>query len=165
MARRAMLLDASTEVVEKKKSRKGLFIGIGILAATPILGSTLAASISLGSSAIEFGQGSIAVTACDTEVTVTPVASFDPGTGANGTFYLDKFTVTGVDEACVGKTMTLNAWETDNSTQYVLGSDGQMFLSHEVTNDDITDGVGTFDLTVVGNISSSDLGKITLESS
>lgn len=114
MARRTLVLDQPVEAVEttKKKSRKGIYIGIAILALVPVIGSTYAASIAVNSgSAIEFGQGQNAVTACDSSITITPTSTFTPGTNnADGTFSLDTVVLGGVDtSACNGKTFKLVA--------------------------------------------------------
>ena len=84
MARRSEVLDLAVEGKGKKKSRKGLIVGIAMLGVIPVIGSTLAASITLNTSAIEFGQGQVAVTACD-DFTVELVSAY-----ASGAFELDK---------------------------------------------------------------------------
>ena len=66
MARRTLVVDQPIEAVEttKKKSRKGIYVGIAILALAPVIGSTFAANIGINSgSPVEFGQGVTTVTA------------------------------------------------------------------------------------------------------
>ena len=62
------------------------------------LGSTLAASISLnGGSSVEFGQGVAATTACDSDITMTPGATFINSSDAN--FAFTSLTLDGIDTA------------------------------------------------------------------
>ena len=54
-----------------------MILGIGALTGVIALGSTLAANINLNAgSTVEFGQGITQATACDNDITVTPLASF-----------------------------------------------------------------------------------------
>lgn len=102
----------------RKKSGGNLksLAGLATVAAIAVLGSTLAANISLGSSSsIEFGQGVQTTTACDSSVTVTPTSRFINAAGA-GTFYLSTISLTGIDasnstDKCSGKIFTLNAYD------------------------------------------------------
>ena len=111
MARRSEVLDLAVEGKGKKKSRKGLIVGIAMLGVIPVIGSTLAASISLGSGAIEFGQGSRLVAACDADgMGVELTSAFVNGAtpSAAGSFKLATVKLTGVDlSGCEGKTFTV----------------------------------------------------------
>ena len=93
-------------IVPKKKKNKSLkvLLGVGVLVAVPVIGSTLAGSISLNSGgSIEFGQGSAATVACDSDgITVTPTSAY-----SSGAFKLDTITLSGIDltaNHCAGKT-------------------------------------------------------------
>jgi hypothetical protein len=107
----------------RKKSGGNLksLAGLATVAAIAVLGSTLAANISLNSgSAIEFGQGVSVTSACDSDgITVTPSVRFINAANA-GTFYLSTIALTGVDLAststCVGKLFTLQAYNNSDAT-------------------------------------------------
>ena len=61
----------------RSKKPLKLILGIGALAGVIALGSTLAANINLNTGgAVEFGQGVAQATACDSNVTTSPVSSF-----------------------------------------------------------------------------------------
>ena len=86
-----------SERTSKKKKIK-FVIGIGLLAGMMGLGSTLAASISLnGGSSVEFGQGVAATTACDSDITLTPGATFINSSDAN--FAFTSLILDGIDTA------------------------------------------------------------------
>ena len=167
MARRSEVLDLAVEGKAKKKSRKGLIVGIAMLGVIPVIGSTLAASISLGTGAVEFGQGSRAVTACDDSVTVRPNASFNatpspaPTDGTAGTFTLGSFTISAVDgAACAGKTFTVNAYKADGTIIDLNNSTGNSITQTGT----IASGTTSYTATVTSTVASTDLAKITLES-
>jgi hypothetical protein len=167
MARRSEVLDLAVEGKGKKKSRKGLIVGIAMLGVIPVIGSTLAASISLNSGdAIEFGQGSQAVTACDNAITVMPVSSFNPTpspapTDAAGTFELASFTLSEIDDAaCEGMTFTVSAYEADGTA---IDLD-DVASGNGITSTAIASGDDDVSIAVVGTVDSADLGKVTVES-
>jgi hypothetical protein len=97
-----------------KKSNLKSLAGLASVAAVAVLGSTLAANISLGTgSAIEFGQGVQVAAACDSSITLSPRANFV--NGANPQFFLSTIGFSDVDgraagTGCAGKTLTLNAY-------------------------------------------------------
>ena len=104
-----------------KKSNLKSLAGLAAVAAVAVLGSTLAANISLGTgSSIEFGQGVQVATACDPSITLSPRANFV--NGANPVFMLSTVAFsnvdartagsTGIDGAtgCQGRILTLNAY-------------------------------------------------------
>jgi hypothetical protein len=111
---------APRKSASKKNNLKSL-AGLATVAAVAVLGSTLAANISLGTgSAIEFGQGVQVAAACDSSITLSPRANFVNGT--NPQFFLSTIGFTDVDgraggatlsgggTGCQGKTLTLNAY-------------------------------------------------------
>jgi hypothetical protein len=182
MARRTLVLDQPVESSNesKKKSRKGIYVGIAILALVPVIGSTYAASISVNNnSAIEFGQGQNAVTACDSEITITPTSSFTPGANnTDGTFSLATVVLGGVDtSACNLKSFQLIA--RDASGNALSGGTITFKLDSSVTTagsagiaaspaiSGATGNVASSDVTlnVTGSISASDLARFTIETS
>ena len=168
MARRSEVLDLAVEGKGKKKSRKGLIVGIAMLGVIPVIGSTLAASISLNSGdAIEFGQGSQAVTACDNAITVMPVSSFNATpspapTDAAGTFELASFTLSDIDDtACEGMKFTVSAYEADGTAIDLDSGDPSNGITLGTA---IASGDDEVSISVVGTVDSADLGKVTVES-
>ncbi len=108
-----------------KKSNLKSLAGLATVAAVAVLGSTLAANISLGSgSAIEFGQGVQTTSACDASITLSPKVTF-VNSSSNPQFYLSTVSFTGVDSSssgCQGKTLTLNAYGDSIATPLQLAT-------------------------------------------
>ena len=110
-----------------KKSNLKSLAGLATVAAVAVLGSTLAANISLGSgSAIEFGQGVQVTAACDSSITLAPKVTFV--NGSNPVFMLSTVSFSDVDgrssgsslvsggTGCSGKTLQLNAYGDTSAT-------------------------------------------------
>jgi hypothetical protein len=97
----------------RKKKPLGLVLGVAAVAGVMALGTTLASTVTVSSGTITFGQGLVAATACDSEITITPAASFTNGTGATGTFTLGSITLSGIDDDCNLKRFVIKAY---NST-------------------------------------------------
>jgi hypothetical protein len=120
-----------------------------------VLGSTLAANISLGSNeSLEFGQGIQVTSACDNTITLTPKAIFI--NGASPSFVLSTVAFSGVDASstttCQGKTLSLNAYGETDGTPLQLATLGSTALTTATIG--INVGVPTStDGTVVGNVS------------
>ncbi len=109
-----------------KKSNLKSLAGLATVAAVAVLGSTLAANISLGSgNAIEFGQGVQTTSACDSSITLSPKVTF-VNSSSNPQFYLSTVSFTGVDASatttCQGKTLTLNAYGDSSATPLQLAT-------------------------------------------
>jgi hypothetical protein len=114
------------EEVPKRTSRKRsvnssrkTILGIAAAAAIAVVGSTLAANITINSSSnLEFGQGLTQTAACSGgySIDMTPTSSFVNASGA-GSFYLTgiKFSNTGL-ATCAGKTFTIKAWDNTASS-------------------------------------------------
>jgi hypothetical protein len=138
-----------------QKSNIKALAGLATIAAVAVLGSTLAANISLGSgSTLEFGQGVQVTSACDNLITLTPKAVFV--NGASPSFMLSTISFTGVDAAstttCQGKTLSLNAYGDTGSTPVQLATAGSTALTTAtigITSTTPTSAEGT----VVGNVS------------
>ena len=109
-----MLIDfeASTSNKPERKNKSSLrgLVAVAGFAAVAVLGSTLAANISLNSGPIEFGQGVANATACDTDgIIVTPRSSFANASSAGG-FNLASISFTGIHDNCTGDLFTINAY-------------------------------------------------------
>jgi hypothetical protein len=106
----------SSRPVRKKSSSSKAILGLAGIAAVALLGSTLAANISLNSGAgVEFGQCVALTTACDSEITSTPAATFVNAAGAGG-FNFSTVAFSGISSACVEKTFTLKAYGDTSAT-------------------------------------------------
>jgi hypothetical protein len=107
----------------KKSSTKGLLAVAGF-AAIAVLGSTLAANISLNSGTLEFGQGVAVTAACDSDgITATPKAVFANVTGG-GSFNLASVSFSGISTGCAGKLFTLNAYGDTSATPLNIATVG-----------------------------------------
>jgi hypothetical protein len=170
-----------------KKSNLKSFAGLATVAAVAVLGSTLAANISLGTgSAIEFGQGVQTTSACDDSITLSPKVTF-VNSSNNPQFFLSTVSFTGVNSTtsgCQGKTLTLNAYGDSIATPLQLATaPGSVALTSAtigITSGNPTSAAGTTISGVSGNNGTShafDLGfstpsstsgavyKLTLQSS
>ena len=117
-----------------KKSNMKSLAGLATVAAVAVLGSTLAANISLGSGAsLEFGQGVQVTAACDNAITLSPKVSF-VNSSSNPQFYMSTVSFSDVDTrtagsaltsggtGCAGKTLTLNAYGNTDATPIAFAS-------------------------------------------
>ena len=99
-------------------SRKTI-LGIAAAAAIAVVGSTLAANISINTSNggnLEFGQGLTQTAACtgSQNITMTPTSTFVNASGA-GTFYLSAISFAYSAAMCNGNTFTIKAWDSSNN--------------------------------------------------
>ncbi len=98
-------------------SRKTI-LGIAAAAAIAVVGSTLAANISINSgSNLEFGQGLTQTAACSgsNNITMTPTSTFVNSAGA-GSFYLSQIAFAYSAAMCNGNTFTIKAWDASSNT-------------------------------------------------
>jgi hypothetical protein len=108
---------------QKKSSTKGLVAAAGF-AAIAVLGSTLAANISLNSGTLEFGQGVAVTSACDGDgITATPKAVFANASGA-GQFNFASIAFTGIASGCANKLFTVNAYGDTSATPLNIATVG-----------------------------------------
>jgi len=113
-------------------SRKTI-LGIAAAAAIAVVGSTLAANISINTgSSLEFGQGLTATAACSgsQSITMTPTSTFINSSGTNGSFAMNGITFGGrgldtntADNTCDGHIFTIQAWDNNaNSNALTISS-------------------------------------------
>ena len=108
---------------QKKSSTRGLLAVAGF-AAIAVLGSTLAANISLNSGTLEFGQGVAITSACDSDgITATPKAVFSNVTGG-GSFNFASVSFSGISTSCANKLFTLNAYGDTSATPLNIATVG-----------------------------------------
>jgi hypothetical protein len=131
---------APRKTASKKSNLKSL-AGLATVAAVAVLGSTLAANISLGTgSAIEFGQGVQVAAACDSAITLSPRANF-VNSSTNPQFFLSTIGFTDVDgreggsalsgggTGCSGKILTLNAYGDVSATPLQIATNSSTAVS------------------------------------
>ena len=116
-----------------KKSNLKSLAGLATVAAVAVLGSTMAANITLGSGSLEFGQGVQTTAACDNSITLSPKVTFVNHL-TNPQFYLSTISFAGVDTrtagspdqsgatGCAGKTLKLNAYGETSATPVAFAS-------------------------------------------
>ena len=105
------------------KSVKGL-VAVAGFAAIAVLGSTLAANISLNSGTLEFGQGVAVTSACDSDgITATPKAVFSNVAGG-GSFNFASVSFSGISTSCANKLFTLNAYGDTSATPLNIATFG-----------------------------------------
>ena len=152
---------------------------IGALVAVVALGSTLAANINLnGNTPVEFGQGVAQTTACDSQILVTPISTFQNDEESG--FMFSGLGLSGVDttdqanssEGCAGKMFTIKTYDGSGnllSPTYTIAvredgtfvsADGQ--ASTEIGNDATDSSTLNFSSPT---ISAEDVYQITIESS
>ena len=108
---------------QKKSSTRGLLAVAGF-AAIAVLGSTLAANISLNSGTLEFGQGVAVTSACDSDgITATPKAVFSNVTNG-GSFNFASVSFSGISTSCANKLFTLNAYGDTSATPLNIATVG-----------------------------------------
>jgi hypothetical protein len=162
--------NAATPRRKKNNNLKSL-AGLATVAAIAVLGSTLAANLSLNSGGdIEFGQGVSVTSACDENgITVTPSVRFINAAGA-GTFYLSTIALSGINApatgaTCKNKTFTLNAYNDSTATPLQLatntvGSTAVTSATFAITG--ASTAVGTAGVTFSGVVGDNTAGAITL---
>jgi hypothetical protein len=134
---------------------------IVLLATLGLGGGVLAASITINSgTAIEFGQGTIATIACDTDVTLSPTSTYN--TGAS-TFLVSSVEIRNIDQrqgtsagndGCNGKTLTVK----------VLNSSGTVIGSIATAVPSATAASATITVTPTPTVTASAVSRLTLES-
>jgi len=105
---------AQAKIRKKIGTVPKIVFGAALLLVIPMLGNTLAGSITITNpqGKVEFGQGVAQAVVCDSNgVTITPTAAY-----RSGVFVLETITVTGLDlsaNGCRGKSLAL--YVVDNS--------------------------------------------------
>jgi hypothetical protein len=101
-------LEEDVKNVKRFLNKKAIgFLAAGlILIAIPVIGTTLAGTITINSgTAVQFAQGSITTATCDTDITVSATSTYSDN------FYLKTITLSGINlvSGCEGKTLTVSA--------------------------------------------------------
>ncbi len=130
---------APRKTASKKSNLKSL-AGLATVAAVAVLGSTLAANISLGTgSSIEFGQGVQVTAACDSSITLSPKVNFV--NGSTPVFMLSTISFSDLDGRAIGsaassggtgcatRTLTLNAYGDVSATPLQIATNSSTAVS------------------------------------
>jgi hypothetical protein len=112
----------------RKSSSSKTIVGLAAAAVIAVVGSTLAANITLASGSSEFGQGVAQATACDDAITVTPAATFANVSNGGG-FNFSSVALAGIKNACAGKTFKLSAYGDSNNTPVNIATVGSTVYS------------------------------------
>ena len=102
-------LEEDVKNVKKFLNKKAIgFLAAGsILIAIPIIGTTLAGTITInpGSTGVQFAQGSITTVTCDADINISATSTY------SNDFYLKTITLSGINlvSGCEGKTLTVSA--------------------------------------------------------
>jgi hypothetical protein len=146
------------------RKRTKIFAGFITLIAVTYFGSTFAASVSLGSGDLEFGQGSRAAVACDTDGVTTAINEIWNNTLTQ--FDVSTVVLSGVNtSACANKIFKVTLLGS-TGTELQLGNlNAHTFASITVSNSDgsltVTSAAGTTGLTATKS-GTSPSGIITL---
>jgi hypothetical protein len=136
-----------------KKSNLKSLAGLATVAAVAVIGSTLAANISLGTgSTLEFGQGVQVTAACDSSITLTPKVNFV--NGSTPVFMLSTIgfsdldsralgaTLTNGGTGCATRTLTLNAYGDVSATPLNIATGSVSVATVGITTSTITTSAG-----------------------
>lgn len=121
-----MLLDFDGTPSKEPKSGKSVkgLVAMALFGTVAVLGSTLAANISLNSGTLEFGQGVATTAACDNNgITVTPKAVFANSSGS-GQYNFASLAFSGVHDNCLGDFFTVNAYGDTSATPLNIATVG-----------------------------------------
>jgi hypothetical protein len=122
-----------SSVKRGKNSSRKTILGVAAAAAIAVMGSTLAANISINTAnggSLEFGQGLTQTTACtgSGSIKLTPTSSFANSAGA-GTFYLSQIRFDFQDSSsastsslCNNNTFTIKGWDASSSNALTIAS-------------------------------------------
>jgi len=108
------------------KFKHKIIFGTALLTSIPLLLSTFAASVTVGSGSLEFGQGSQQATACDKQIYVALgeewKAAPTPQDSSAGFFRVRTVTVSNLDlQSCAGKKLRVRLIDA-NSSEITIGS-------------------------------------------
>jgi hypothetical protein len=124
-------------VMPKKKKNKTLkvMLGIAALVAVPVVGTTLAGTITVNTGGnVNFGQGSASAAACDSALTISATSAY-----ASSAFQVKTISISGIDlkesggtdnsgGSCLGKTLIVSA-DVSGTEDEISGSDTQISFS------------------------------------
>ena len=174
----------------KKRETRNLKIALGVatLILLPTIGSTLAATVTIGTSnTLEFAQGITATTACDSTIKLQPVSSLN----GSGVFIISSIEISTLNNAtgggCANKYLTIKVLNSSNTlvnitdaansgvltqVKFLLPETCATGVFNDTPDTNATIGslvcsstVGSVTVTLVTTIETTSVDKITLESS
>jgi hypothetical protein len=121
------------------KYKSKIVLGVGLIASIPLILSTFAASVTVGTGALEFGQGSQQATACDQKIFVALGEEWHgaptPEDSSAGFFRVRSVTVSNLDlEACAGKKLRVRLIDNTSSEIKLGPTDDSMVLQIALPN-------------------------------
>lgn len=120
----SLRIDLATNLSKPKKSILRL-LWMSFIVVGSVIGSTLAASITLNSgNAVEFGQGKVLATACDTEITLNPLSGYSNGPSSQ--FVLKKISLDDIDSSvgrCKGVDFHIRFYPSDGGDALTIYTD------------------------------------------
>ncbi|MSY82750.1 MAG: hypothetical protein F2687_04840, partial [Actinobacteria bacterium] len=116
------LVDEPSVGLLKRLSLKTKLVSLALVSILgySMLGTTFASNIQIGTGRVEYGQSVAQTIACDSNVLITPYASFANASGAAATYKLTAIKVTGLDSGCYGKDIILRFYDSTTSTPLTL---------------------------------------------
>jgi hypothetical protein len=121
----------------RPKNRRKFYIGIALLTYS-LIGVALAQTITLNTTGrVEFGQGIVTLTACDSFISInlTPSPSIHSGTNASGESYVNSSRVqeinfSGLDtKACAGRSIRVQLFDKNNAAMNLFSEDASSPVS------------------------------------
>ena len=110
---------------------KKIIAGLLIATIGPLIATTLAASVTIGTGNLEFGQGSQAAVACDEIITTAITESWSSGSTV---FKVDTIVLTLLDStACTGKNLKLSLLGT-SGTALIVGTGSETSITVALNN-------------------------------
>ena len=149
----------------RRNKKKALFAGLFLL--LPSLSTTLAGQITLGTGAIEFGQGSQATAVCDTNITVDLQSTYD---SASAIFEVSTITLGDLDTraaGCEGETLSIKALNSAGTELDLNGSSSTGNALEYTVDDDPSGATETRVLPVdaAASVNSTAVARILIETS
>jgi hypothetical protein len=144
------------------KSKKVLSLKLALLTfiaalGYSTLGSTFASNVQLGTGRVEFGQGVLVTAACDSDIKLTPFATFGNASGNNGAYKLTDIQITDLGTGCYGKDLIIRAYDSATATPLDLYQTGGATTYNSIR---IYDNNGTFTLADSG-LNQSEIVAVT----
>jgi hypothetical protein len=121
------------------KYKSKIVLGVALVSSIPLLLSTFAASVTVGTGSLEFGQGSQQATACDQKIFVALGeewhAAPTPEDSSAGFFRVRAVTISNLDlEACAGKKLRVRLIDNTSAEIKVGPTDDAMVLQISLPN-------------------------------
>ena len=147
----------------RRNKKKALFAGLFLL--LPSLSTTLAGQITLGTGAIEFGQGSQATAVCDTNITVDLQSTYD---SASAIFEVSTITLGDLDTraaGCEGETLSIKALNSAGTELDLNGSATGNALEYEVVAPSGATETRVLPVDASASVNSTAVARILIETS